>query len=103
MSTGAEDSPRAPRISAQDVTTGFFTALDVSLLAGRLFDARDTAGGAPVVVLNARASQQIFGGPTAAVGQHVRLGPGPWREIVGVVGNVRSSSFNTLEWRTDPI
>ena len=35
--------------------------------------------------------------------QRVRLGSGPWREIVGVVGNVRSSFFNTLEWRTDPI
>ena len=103
VNTGADDSPRAPRISAQDVTMGFFTTLDVPLLAGRQFDARDTAAGALVVILNARASQQIFGGVTAAVGQHVRLGPGPWREIVGVVGNVRSSFFNTLEWRTDPI
>jgi len=56
-----------------------------------------------VVIFNARAAQQIFGAPTAAVGQHVRLDKGPWHEIVGVVGNVRSSFFNTLEWRTDPI
>ena len=103
VNTGPEDSPNAPRINAQDVTPGFFTGLDVPLLAGRLFDARDTAGGSPVVIFNARASQQIFGGPTAAVGKYVRLGNGPWREIVGVVGNVRSSFFNTLEWRTDPI
>lgn len=103
VNTGPEDSPSAPRIGAQDVTTGYFTGLDVPLLAGRLFDARDGPGGAPVMIFNARASQQIFGGPTAAVGQHVRLGNGPWREIVGVVGNVRSSFFNTLEWRTDPI
>lgn len=103
VSTGSEDSPTAPRISAQSVTTGFFTGLDVPLLAGRVFDARDVEDGAPVVIFNARAAQQIFGGAAAAVGQHVRLGPGPWREIVGVVGNVRSSFFNTLEWRTDPI
>ena len=103
VNTGADDSPRAPRISGQDVTTDFFTTLDIPLLAGRVFDTRDTASGAPVVIFNARASQQIFGAPAAAVGEHVRLGSGPWREVVGVVGNVRSSFFNTLEWRTDPI
>jgi putative ABC transport system permease protein len=103
VNTGPEDSPSAPRVNAQDVTTGFFAGLDVPLLAGRFFDARDTASGPPVVIFNSQASQQIFGAPTAAVGRHVRIGNGPWREIVGVVGNVRSSFFNTLEWRTDPI
>ncbi len=103
VNTGPDDSPNAPRISAQDVTTGFFAGLDVPLVAGRLFDARDAAGGTPVAIVNARAAQQIFGGAAAAVGQHVRLGPGSWREVVGVVGNVRSAFFNTLEWRTDPI
>ncbi len=103
VNTGPEDSPNAPRINAQDVTTQYFAALHVPLLAGRLFDARDTSGGAPVVLFNAQASRQIFGNATAAVGQRVRLGKGPWSEIVGVVGNVRSSFFNTLEWRTDPI
>jgi predicted permease len=103
VNTGPADSPQAPRISTQDVTTTFFTALDVPLMAGRLFDSRDVSDGAPVLVVNARASQQLFGGPSAAVGRRVRLGTGPWREIIGVVGNVRSSFFNTLEWRTDPI
>ena len=103
VNTGPDDSPDAPRISAQDVTTGFFAGLDVPLVAGRLFDARDATAGAPVVIFNARAAQQLFGGPAAAIGQHVRLGSGPWREVVGVVGNVRSSFFNTLDWRTDPI
>jgi predicted lysophospholipase L1 biosynthesis ABC-type transport system permease subunit len=55
------------------------------------------------VILNVRAAQQIFGRAEAAIGQRVRLDAEPWREIVGVVGNVRSSFFNTLEWRTDPI
>lgn len=103
VNTGPVDSPRAPRISTQDVTTTFFEALDVPLLAGRRFDSRDVSDGAPVLVVNARAAQQLFGGPTTAIGQRVRVGTGPWREIVGVVGNVRSSFFNTLEWRTDPI
>jgi predicted permease len=103
VNTGPLDSPRAPRISTQDVTTTFFAALDVPLLAGRVFDSRDVSDGSQVLVVNARAAQQLFGGPAAAIGQRVRLGTGAWREIIGVVGNVRSSFFNTLEWRTDPI
>jgi predicted permease len=103
VNTDPIDSPQAPRVGAQDVTTTFFSSLGVPLLAGRLFDSRDVSDGAPVLVVNVRASQQLFGGPTAALGQRVRLGTEPWREIVGVVGDVRSSFFNTLEWRTDPI
>jgi predicted permease len=103
VNTSAADSLQAPRISAQDVTTGYFSALGIPLVAGRLFDGRDMATGARVLILNARAAEQVFDRPEAAIGRHVRLGAEPWREIVGVVGNVRSSFFNTLEWRTDPI
>jgi len=33
----------------------------------------------------------------------VRFNKKPWREVVGVVGSVRSTFFNTLEWKADPI
>jgi putative ABC transport system permease protein len=33
----------------------------------------------------------------------VRLGDEPWREIVGIVDDVRSTFFNTLEWQEAPI
>jgi putative ABC transport system permease protein len=87
VNVGAQNSPDAPRISAQEVTTEFF----------------DTAGGAPVAILNARAARELFGGSTAAIGQHVRFDKEPVREVVGVVGGVRSTFFNTLEWKADPI
>jgi hypothetical protein len=54
-------------------------------------------------MLNARAATDLFGDPLRAVGQRVRLDDSTWREVVGVVGNVRTTFFNTLEWRTDPI
>jgi putative ABC transport system permease protein len=85
------------------VTTEFFATLEIPILAGRPFDDRDSADGAPVVVLNARAAQDLFGGEAAAIGRRVRLNREPWREVVGVVGGVRSMFFNTLEWRSDPI
>jgi putative ABC transport system permease protein len=37
------------------------------------------------------------------VGQRLRLDDETWREVVGVVGNVRTRFFNALEWRTDPM
>jgi len=99
----SESDPRAaPRISAQAVTAEFFQTLGVATLAGRPFDARDGAASAPVVVLNERAARELFGDAAAAVGNRVRV-EGSWREVVGVVGNVRSTFFNTLEWLTDPI
>jgi hypothetical protein len=90
-------------MSAQGVTTGYFDALDIPVIAGRGFDRRDTEQAVPVVVLNTRAANQLFGDPRRAVGQRLRLNDETWREVVGVVGNVRTTFFNTLEWRTDPM
>jgi predicted permease len=99
----AIDDVAAPRMSAQDVTAGYFGALAIPVIAGRAFDRRDAAQGVPVVILNARAARDLFGGPDRAVGQRIRLDNEPWREVIGVVGNVHTTFFNTLEWRTDPI
>jgi putative ABC transport system permease protein len=85
------------------VTTGFFETLDIPLVAGRRFDRRDTANSAPVVVLNDRAATQLFGDARQAVGRRLKVGDDTWREVVGVVGNVRTTFFNTLEWRTAAI
>ena len=71
--------------------------------ACRGFNRSDHAHAAPVVVLNARAATDLFGHPLHAVGRRIRLDDEPWREVVGVVGIVRTTFFNTLEWRTDPI
>ena len=101
--TGTEDPGNPPRISAQEVTNEFFDTLGIPLLAGRVFDERDSPTGAPVTILNARAAHDLFGSPNTAVGRRVRLNDESWREIIGVVGNVRSTFFNTLEWKMDPI
>ena len=103
VNTAADDARDAPRISAQDVTPEFFDTLRIPLLAGRTFDGRDAAAGTPAVILNVRAARDLFGGADEAIGRRVRLNQEPWREVVGVVGNVRSTFFNTLEWRMDPI
>jgi len=99
----AVDEMSAPRISAQDVTSDFFSTLRVPLVAGRVFDGRDVSTAMPAVVLNEKAATQLFGNPSSAVGQRVRLDDDPWRQVVGVVGNVKTTFFNTLAWRTEPM
>ena len=99
----AANDPDAPRISAQDVSATFFPVMRIPIVAGRAFDSSDAATSAPVAILNARAASDLFGSPVAAIGRRVRLNQEPWREVVGVVGNVRATFFNTLAWRTDPI
>lgn len=103
VNTSAEDALDALRFSTQEVTTEFFDTLAIPIREGRAFDARDSEKGPAVAILNARAAEQLFGGPAAAVGRRVRLDKEPWREIVGVVDSVRSTFFNTLEWQVAPI
>jgi putative ABC transport system permease protein len=75
---------------------GYFTALQIPLRRGRLFDPRDRRGTLPVAIINEAAAQQFFPGMNP-VGQRITIGqPGvpdladkTAREIVGVVGDVR--------------
>jgi predicted permease len=52
-------------------TTGTFDALDLPVLAGRPFDARDLPGAAPVAIVNQALARKLFGQAPAAVGRDV--------------------------------
>lgn len=100
---GTDDSETPVRINAQDVTTEFFETMEVPLLAGRRFEARDTETSPGVVLLNERAARTLFGRPSDAVGRRIRIGAEPWRDVIGVVGDTRSTFYNTLEWQNNPV
>ena len=73
-------------LSAGRVTSGFFAALRVRPIAGRLLEPRDDAVGAPpVVVLSYAYAERAFGRAGAAVGRSITL-DGVNHEIVGVLG-----------------
>jgi putative ABC transport system permease protein len=75
------------------ITPGYFDVLGQAIVAGRAFDARDGADGAPVVILNESLARKHF--PDGdAVGHRIafRVGETPWREIVGVVADARLES-----------
>jgi putative ABC transport system permease protein len=77
------------------ITTGYLEAVGIPLRSGRLFNESDlTAGAAPVVLVNERFARAVFG-DTSPLGRRISgwtSGDEPeWREIVGVIGDVRAS------------
>jgi len=89
---------RAPEVGWQVASGGFFKALDIPILAGRLFDERDRLGG-PTVVIVSQAVQKRFFPNENAVGKQLKMGSGT-AEIVGVVGDIRRAGLSD-EPRTD--
>jgi putative ABC transport system permease protein len=80
------------------VTPGYFETLHVRLVRGRLPQASDTAAATPVIFLNESAARQFFPGEDA-VGRRIRLSRSrgdeqPWREIAGIVGDVRQRGLD---------
>ncbi len=89
FSQGAGVVTRDPtRINANVVGPGFFRTLGIRLVSGREFDARDVEGRPPVAIINETAVRLHFKGGNALGARVSFTGrQGPWREIVGVVGD----------------
>ncbi|HZL29142.1 MAG TPA: ABC transporter permease [Acidobacteriaceae bacterium] len=74
------------------VTPGYFDALQIPLLAGRVFTEADRDGAAKVAVVNRRFVAKYFGSPEQALGHLISAGPGTGKldtQIVGVVGDTK--------------
>ena len=78
-----------------DAGPGFFEALRIPLLYGRVFDARDRADTPRVAVLTDRMARQYFGS-VDAVGRRFRLqnDPNSWMEVIGVVRDTGTGNFD---------
>ena len=81
------------------VTPGYFEALGIPLVRGRVPAAADTSGAAPVIVINETAARGIFPGQDP-IGRRIRLSrttgaEQPWRTIAGVVADVRQRGLDT--------
>jgi putative ABC transport system permease protein len=71
------------------VTPGFISTMGIPVIAGRSFDARDTARSAPVVLLSDVAARTYLSGGNP-IGQRIAFGDQTtWRMVVGVVGSVK--------------
>jgi putative ABC transport system permease protein len=85
---GRESESRSwPEINVRRTTPGYFAALRVPLVRGRLLHDSDDTAAAPVVLVNEAAAARFFD-RRDPIGQQIRFW-GTARRIVGVVGNER--------------
>ncbi|HSR67737.1 MAG TPA: FtsX-like permease family protein, partial [Acidobacteriota bacterium] len=81
-----------PEEQGRIVSSGFFRALGIPLLEGRLFDQRESPEGPYSVIVSESAARKYWPGQSA-LGRRIRLwgleADGPWRTVVGVVGDIR--------------
>jgi predicted permease len=84
-----------PRARAHAITANYFRTMGIPLKHGRDFDGRDSREGPPTVIINETLAQNVFGSEDP-LGKRIRPGltdtggvPAE-REIVGVVGDIRS-------------
>jgi putative ABC transport system permease protein len=85
----------APTISTTTVSPDYFQTLRIPLLRGRMFTGADRSGAPLVLIVNQAFADQFFPGEEA-LGKRLRFSgvrPGPPREIVGIVGNVRQQGL----------
>jgi predicted permease len=90
----------APRPSAdyQVVTTGWFEAAEVPLLAGRAFDSRDGLDAAPAILVSEGLARAHWPGVPLPEVIGRRLSTGLVRQpqtIIGIVGDIRQGGLDT--------
>jgi predicted permease len=84
-------TPVPPVRQFKFVAPGFFQTLGTPLVAGRDLTWADLNEHRPVVVISENLAREMWNKPDAALGKHIRESSSPWREIVGVVGDVHDN------------
>jgi predicted permease len=93
---GEPDLPSNQALNTRDivVSPGYFSAAEIPVLRGRTFTDMDNATTPPVVLVNEQFVHRHLH-DQEPLGKQLRLsvsGPALWREIVGVVANVKTYS-----------
>ena len=87
----------SPEADQRIVTPGYFEAMGMTLIGGRVFDDRDTDTSQLVAIIDESMAKTFWPGEDP-VGKRLKLGlrqtTQPWRTIVGVAKHVR---YRTLE------
>lgn len=88
------DRTQTPVAWYRQVTTGYFDAIGIRLIAGRAFTDEDREGGMPVGVVNETLARRWWpeDGGTGAIGARITTDPArPWVTVVGIVADVRQA------------
>jgi predicted permease len=83
------------------VSPAYFHTIGTRLVAGREYTWTDLDGRRDVTIVSENLARELWGTPSAAIGKRIRQGTGrvdfdfgPWKEIVGVVADVRENGVH---------
>ncbi len=79
------------------VSPGFFHAAGTRMVAGRELTWTEIYGRRPVAMVSESLARELWGTPRAAIGKRIReYSSMPWREVVGVVEDVRENGVQEV-------
>jgi putative ABC transport system permease protein len=95
---GVPDPPpdQQPDVIYRAIGPGYFSTMGIPMVRGRDFTAQDNGDSKDVVIISEKTAQQFWPGQDP-IGK--RLKPGlstsssPWREVIGIVKDVRQNDF----------
>jgi hypothetical protein len=77
------------------ISPGFFQTAGTRFIAGRDLTWTDLYDHRPVAIVSENLARELWGEPAAALGKRIREFPAaPWREIVGVAGDVHDNGVH---------
>jgi predicted permease len=90
-----------PHVHFRAIGLEYFQTMGIPLLKGRDFNDGDGSEKTSVIIVNKEFVAQAFPGENP-IGKHIKPGVGsegkePWREIVGVVGDVKHQALNRAD------
>jgi predicted permease len=95
---GIPDPPpdQWPDVIYRAIGPGYFSAMGISRIRGRDFTDQDKADSKKVVMISEKTAQHYWPGQDP-IGKRLKPGSttsdGPWREVIGVVKDVRQNDF----------
>jgi predicted permease len=92
-----EDRTTPPNRHVRFVSPGMFHTLGTHLAAGRDFTWTDIYERREVAIVSENLAREFWGSPAAALGRRIREfydGNSPWREVIGVAGNVHDDGVH---------
>jgi predicted permease len=107
----ADDGRTPPNRQVKIVSPGMFLTLGTPLVVGRDFTWTDIYDLRDVAIVSENLARALWGSPAAALGERVREyydKKSPWREVVGVAGDVHDDGAHqpppeTIYWPAQPL
>jgi putative ABC transport system permease protein len=98
LTKGRPEPPtgQEPEISAHEISPGYFSTMQIPVLAGRTFNEHDESDSEPIAVITRSMAQQYWpnNSPLGAQVRWARTKEVHWMTIVGVVGDVRHDGLD---------